>query len=215
MAQPVRQTGRKMIDIWDHETNATEIYRQAGIDPAEPPGPHALARALMGGGWLSYLPRLVVGWGFYSPSGLRERIYVRRGLTAIREAWTIYHEIAERHLYREDDPLKERACNQLAACLRAPRQAFLPLVDDVGLDLPILADAAVCSQTSAAMRYSETVGTPVAIVTPVATHVRGEAFGWPGEHELRRLAKAKTLPHELRRVPITDARGRNALIAAA
>lgn len=204
-----------MIDLWDHETNAREVYRQAAMDPADPPGPHDLAEALMGRGWLCYLPRLASGWGFYSPVGDRERIYLRRGLTPMREAWTIYHELAERHLYPcRDVDGKETACDQLAACLRAPREAFRALVADVGLDLLQLADAVICSQTSAALRYGETTGMPLVVVSPGDVRVRGDEWGWPDEHELRRLARGRSVPSNVRRIEIDDARGRAVLVAA-
>ena len=202
------------IDIWDHETNCEQIYAEAGIDSAEPPGPHAIASALMGRGWPCYL-RLASGLGFYSPAGARERIYLRPGMTPFREAWVIYHELAERHLYgvRGEDA-HETACDQLAACLRAPRAAFRELVADVGLDLPRLARDAYCSETSAALRFGETTGTPVAVITSDGVRVRGDEWGWPDADELRRLARSRLLPPELRRVTIGDARGRVVLLAA-
>jgi hypothetical protein len=205
------------MDVWDHEGNAMAVFREAGIDPAEPQGPHALARALLGRGGLRYGWTPLVGAGCYEPSrgGRPEAIWLRPKLTPFREAWTIYHELAERHLYGSvGEERHELACDQLAACLRAPRAAFRQLVADVGLDLEELAEGILCSQTSAALRWGETTHNPIAVLSPTGVRVRGDDFAWPHEEEVRKLARAKVLPSSVRRVPITDGRGRVAIVAA-
>lgn len=205
------------MDLWDHEGSALAVFREAGIDPAAPEGPHALARALLGRGGLRYDWRPLVGAGCYQPprGGRPEAIWLRPKLSVFREAWTIYHELAERHLYSErGDEHHERACTQLAACLRAPRAAFRELVRDVGFDLEELAEGAFCSQTSAALRWGETTSTPIVVVTPTTVRARGDEHAWPEEPELRRLARATSFPRGVRRVSIGDARGRVAFVAA-
>lgn len=205
-----------MTDLWDHEGNARAIYAEAGIDPSAPLGAHALAWALCGARCIRYDWRPLFGDGCYEPprGGRRETIWIRPKLTPEREAWVIFHELAERHLYEDHHHEEhERACNELAARLRAPREAFLPLVREVGFDPPRLARAVRCSQTSAVLRFSEATGTPLALVSARSVRYRGEEWGWPPEPELRRLARARTLPAEIRRVAITDA-PRSAIVAA-
>ena len=200
------------MDVWDSEGAALSIFREAGIDPADPPGPHALAEALMGRGAIAYAR--IREDGHFSPYGARPRIYLRSGMSELREAWTIFHELAERHVFGEQDEAIEVACNRIAACLRAPRAAFRWLLEDVGPEnLQELAERSGTSQTSAAMRVAEVLDVPSVIVTPATVYVRGPEWGWPDEAELRRLSRARAVPGELRKVRLDDAKGRVLLTA--
>jgi hypothetical protein len=201
------------VDIWDHEGNTLAIYAEAGTDPADPPGPHALARRL--GISVRYdCPSLLAGAAHAVVNG-QERIYVRPGLTPLVEGVRIYHELAERHLRRaaEEDG-HERACDELAYHLRMPRAAFRELLGVVGRDLGELAAPWPATQTAAALRLLEVTDTPGVVVTPREVRARGPEWCWPPDTELRRLARSRALPAGLERVSISDRRGAVLLLAS-
>lgn len=201
-----------LVDIWDHEGNALAIYREADADPAEPPGPHGLARKL--GITVRYdYARLIGGAAHALVKGV-EYIFVRPGLTPLVEGVKIYHELAERHLRgaRGEQDL-ERACDELAYHLRMPRPAFRDLVAAVGCDLDALAEPWPASQTASAIRFLEVTDTPGVVVTPRDVRQRGPEWVWPPAPELRRLARAKRLPDGVERVPIDDRPGSVLLLA--
>lgn len=81
------------------------------------------------------------------------------------------------------------------------------------LDLPELARAWRSTQTGALLRVGEVDDVPVAAIAPRLVRVRGggDDFVWPGERELRRAARDGA--PGLRKVAITDGRGRSALVA--
>lgn len=146
-------------------------------------------------------------------------VALRRGLTPIRRAWCILHEIAEDHLerigYREPDV--ELQANSIAACLQMPQRIFQLQARDVGHDLPDLATQFASTQTAVALRLAE-VGEFEAsvVVTPHKVYARGqEGFVMPSASELRAIARRGGGFPGLRKVAITDARGRAALFAAA
>jgi len=195
------------VDPWDSEGCALAIYAEGGIDPAYPTGPHALALAILGRGGIEYAR--MVGDGSYNPHGAKPRIYLKPGMHPWREAFTIYHELGERHLYGQIDEGIEMACDRIASFLRAPRAAFRRLVHDVGPDdFAAIARRSASSETSAAMRVAEVYDVPTVVVTPARVYIRGAEWGWPDEAELRRLARARKLPSEVEKVTLTDARGR-------
>lgn len=192
------------MELWDHEGNCSAIYAEAGADPADPPGPHALARML--GILIRYDCVRLIGGACFAVIGKQHCIFVRPGFSPLVEGVKVYHEIAERHLRSaRGEPAHERACDELAYHLRMPRPAFRGLVADVGYDLAALAEPWPASQTGAALRLLEVTDTPGAVVTPHEVRLRGPEWGWPSPVELRRLARSlELLPDGIVGLPITD-----------
>lgn len=176
------------LDLWNHEGWCSALYKLAGADEEEPPGPHALAR-LLG------LPIRYAGPPELPASALvvldgRHTVLLRSDLTSAAESWAIYHEIAEWALRGFRDVRQERACQALAGCLRMPRPAFMRTVARFGTDFSRLADAWGASLTGVALRYLETADRPGALVTSTTVRTRGPAWAWPPDAELRRAAAA-------------------------
>lgn len=200
------------IDAWDHEGNALAVYREAGADPHEPPGPHTLARHL--GITIRYERARLLGGAAFAVLDGAEYIFVRRGLSPLVEGMKIYHELAERHLRAaRGEEQHERACDELAYHLRMPRAAFRELLGAVGCDLAALAEPWPATQTAAAIRYLEVTGVPGVVLTPKDARQRGE-WVWPPLPDLRRLARAGRLPDGVEAVAIGDRAGSVLLLAS-
>jgi len=191
------------MELWDHEGNCRAIYQEAGADPADPPGPHVLARML--GVTIRYDCVRLIGGAAFAVINRREFIFLRPGFPPLVEGVKVYHELAERHLRRARGELEhERACDELAYHLRMPREAFRWLLEDVGYDLAALAEPWPTTQTGAALRLLEVTDRPGVVVTPRDVRVRGPEWCWPAAAELRRIARSTPPPDGLRAVPITD-----------
>lgn len=200
----------------DVEGDAVLVHQAGEIDPTDPVPMDTLARRL--GLGVRSMARLVNGApGALTRVGDRWTIWVLRGLPPERRAFVVGHEIAEwwlRTHYGVED-LEER-CNALGAAIVAPRLAMLALLRELGPQPRALAEAFGVTETCATLRMLEVTGRPGVVVSPPAVRVRGEPWGWPPhEHELRRLARARRLPPSVERVPISDERGRVALLAVA
>lgn len=197
----------------DLEGAAHAIYDEAGLDPCEPAAAHSLARRILGRQGLQYARGLLGGAAYQPLPDGREWIFVRPGLPLLVEQMKIFHELAERHFHRARrvDENIEHLCDQLAYRLRMPQPAFRRLVRDLGPDFSELARPWGASEAAGALRYLEVTGTPGVVVTARAVRARGEAWAWPEEHELRRLARARSLPVGVERV---RARGAVVFLAA-
>lgn len=114
-------------------------------------------------------------------------------------------------LVREADV--EDMADALAGALVAPRDAYRLALREVGLDLPALANDFRASQSCVALRLGEVTGRPIVLVAP-RLRSRGEAFGWPSERALRRLARAEVMPDGVERRILTDDAKRVVLMAA-
>lgn len=204
------------MDVWDAEGNALDIYRRAGVDPSDPPKIEHLARKLFGPESLTTgaKPFRTKDASVRISAEGRVTIYVARGLSRPRRTFAIAHEIAEWYLRTVVCEWIELACDQLGAALLAPRQAFLPLYREVGLDLRELAETFETTETCVGLRIGETTGIPVAVLSPVVHRLRGEEYGWPAEFELRRLARSFGPLKGLRRVQLLDDPRRVMLVAA-
>lgn len=138
------------------------------------------------------------------------RIYVRPGQPPRVLAWAIRHEVGELCLKRARycEPDAEDLANQIAAALSAPRRGYGRACAELGPDFAALADDFGLTQTSAALRYGEVTGTPVAVLTPRSVRVRDAGdWRWPSVQQIRR-----GLPG-MARVELTDAPQRVALVA--
>jgi hypothetical protein len=202
--------------LCDLEGAAMSIYAEAGEDPEDPPAPQVLAEHLMGRGRLRYDARLLVGRAAYQrlPDG-REWIFVRPKLPAPVEVLAVYHELAERYFFgRERSEQLESWCDQLAYRLRMPHPLFRSLIRNVGPNWRDLSQPFFASQTAGALRFLEVSGQPGVVIDRRSVRARGSEWGWPPESELRRLARARTMPRDITRHRITDRPGAVVLIAA-
>lgn len=193
-------------DGWDAEADAVEIYQRAGVDPAEPEGPGALALALFGREAVAYVaPHRLVRDAAGGTLNGRWRIAVRRDLPPERETHAIAHEIAEWHLRRTCSERVERMADRLAAALVAPREALASVLRDVGEDYPAIARTFVTTQTSAAMRVAEVTGRPRVVVTRSWVFVRGRPWVWGASlEEVRALARSRARHPGLTRTRLRD-----------
>jgi hypothetical protein len=198
------------MDIWDAEGNAEYLYRLAGENPLEPTGGAVLARLLLGADSVRRAPIAREGALLHVDGAYR--IYIRPGLSASQANFVTAHELAEWHFRHEKHEDIEHACDRLAAAICAPWMAFRHAVRAVGYDLPELAEGFHISESCAALRIGEVVGTPVALVSPKRVRVRGGAWGWPPPNTIRRLAKAAPAP--LRSIAVRD-QPRRAMVVAA
>lgn len=180
------------MELADCEGTAARIYREAGADPADPPGPVALARAWLGAGALERAPRgaLLTDAASGTVAG-RRRIVVRAGLPPVRLAWAVAHELAELALAEERyrAPDVEAVADTVAACLLAPPATVRAVGrGPVPAAVAEVADALVLTDTCAALRLGEVLDVPLAVIAPLV-RVRGAAFAWPDEAGLRQLAR--------------------------
>lgn len=182
----------------DGDGIARWIYDLARLDAEAPPGPSALAKAL--GIELATAPRGGV-WGQGTKIGLRGQrmIWIAPRLAAVHRAHAIAHEIVEWMIPNAD----EATCDEAAAAILAPRRAFARALRDLGDDLPALADAFRTTESCVALRLGEVTGEPIALVSRRRVRVRGAAWGWPAEEDIRRIARG-SLPPELRAMRLQD-----------
>lgn len=190
-------------------------YRAAGLDPETPAAPLELARRLLGDGRVVPVERCpgLRSRAVLARVGASWRIYVRSRVEGAELRWLTAHELAE-WILRRDGCRSERVetlADALAARLIAPRRAAARALR-AGLDFPDLAEVFDVTQSCAVLRQGEVSGTPTALVCPHAVYVRGDAYGWPEEPELRALASKPRVPG-LRKARLRDDRRRVAMRA--
>ncbi len=105
----------------------------------------------------------------------------------------------------------ELRCDALSAALLAPMPFFRSIRRRI-VDVPDVAQALGTTQSLAALREGEVLGTPTALVQPARIRIRGDEWGWPSEDELRRYAKAGHAA--LRKVRISDEPKRVVIVAS-
>lgn len=202
----------------DAEAEATTIRASIGLDDHDVVSAFDLARELQIG--VAYYPSHVLRGRdslLFHPRGRNgpPEIALRRGLTPLRRAWWIAHEISERHLlacgFQGHDV--ERVADRIAAALLMPRRAFRSAAAEHGDALRDLAEDFACEQTAAVLRLAEVGAVDVAaVVAPTKVYVRSnESFALPDEASLRRLAR--TGMAGFRKLAIDDCSRRFALIA--
>jgi hypothetical protein len=174
------------------EREAERLYRSAGLDPMRAAAPAALVRGSLGANSIRFLrEELIPGGGTIARVGPEWRIYLSRKLSPDRMRFIALHELAHWAL---GPGASEGECDALAACLLAPRPAFERAVLEHRAGYTKLARRFGCTETFAALRYGEVTGEPLVVVAPASVRVRGGAYSWPSEAELRGLAKARRLP---------------------
>lgn len=191
---------------------AAEIYGRTGADMADPPGVGWLAWRLFGDEAVreTYAGERLPGDAVLSLEECRWRIVVRGGLLVADRAFAIAHELGE-HAIRGYRAVpggdREATANMIAACLIAPWPAFVSATLALGEDLPALARAFVTTQSMVALRWGETRGEPVALLTPQLMRTRGDERLWSSPDGRR-------MPG-IRSVRLTDDVRRTAMFSAA
>jgi hypothetical protein len=202
------------MDPRDLEALGVEAYERHRLDPSTPISPAKLARLELGADSIVRAPLTTSGPARLFWHNGRRRIAVKSRLPAVYARFYVGHELAhhalERAGYVGED--LEQACDYLGAVFMAPRPAALRLHRAFGFDLGAIAKAVGSTQTWAALRLGEALVVPLVAVSPALVRVRGpEDWVWPDERTIRRAARAPT--PGLRKVEITDGRGRVALVA--
>lgn len=198
---------------WDSaeiEGDAAWLYKRAGLDTGAPAPPLWLATEILGPGSVVAVPSLRERGGacLVRVNG-KPRVYYRASLPPVLRDFAIGHELG--HWLLGDRIAGERdteaACDYLAAALIAPRAAFLRAVQKHGARFTRLAKAFATTESLVALRYGECTGEPLALVAPRSVRVRGAAFEWPTEVEMRAEAPGPGL----RKATLRDADSRVAV----
>lgn len=201
------------MDLADIHETAAAILRAAGYDEDEAPGARAVAIGALGPGSVLRVPCLRRPAALEYVGG-RPVILLRSRLSAEHANFLIAHELAEWWLTCEGDQGEriEEAADAIAAALVAPRLAFARAVREHGHDYPTLAALFCATESLIVLRIGEVTGEPIALVAPHRVRARGEAYEWPTEPELRRVAKTdRPPPPGLARCRLTDDARRVAL----
>jgi len=187
-----------------------EIEGEAALmvgDTSEAPRVLALARRVLGGAGtvLTVHARALPGDAALATVNGERRIYLRSGLSPLRQRWAVAHELG--HLALELDSStreNEDACDAFAAALLLPRRAFQVALRETGVSYTKLAQWFVTTESCAALRLGEVTDVPLALVAPSRTRVRGAEFGWPLELRAGRIpgVRRATLRDDRRRVAL-------------
>lgn len=195
------------------EAEARYVYELGGCTLDDRPSMLHLAQRALGAANV-FVHRGLRATSAYLPR--QRQIWLRAGLSEVRANFALGHELGEWRLHeiRYEEPDRESVCDAIAGCLVCPRVAFQGAVRVVGSDFVQLAQGFGTSQTVVGLRYGETTGHPVVVVTERNVHARGGPFEWGDVAQLRRIAGGRIVVPELERRVLTDAPRRVALIAA-
>lgn len=196
------------MDGRDLEDEAVRLYRSARLDPSEGAPPSALVQGLLGAGAIRFLaPKWLPGGGAIVRVGHEWRIYLSNDLSKESARFILLHELSHWALGPSGT---EDECDALAARLLAPRPAFEVALREAGGSYTRLAKWFRCTETFAALRYGEVTNEPLVVVAPANVRIRGQAWSWPSEPELRALATRSRL-RGIRKAKLRDAPLRVAL----
>ncbi len=176
------------------EDLAIMLHELAGMDPSQLNCPMALARALD----ITVLEagdEPIPGGGYAWADWGDPRIYLRPWLSRARLRFAAAHEIAELMLsgigIASED--REATADRFGAAILLPRPAVRRVLTNAPWEgLRDFASRLGVDQTTAALRFGEVTGDPIAVVTRKHTRVRGDLERWP--EPPRRLARARRLP---------------------
>ena len=165
---------------------ADAAFKVAGLDASAPAKTLQLVAGVIGTASVQVLsvPDLL------APAALARvrgdwRVYLRPELSPAAKRWLVLHEVAEWLLRRESYAAVdvEEVADSLAACLRAPRRAVLAISRKSWSDL---GPAFKTSASSALLRAGEVLGTPTLLLAKTQ-RVRGSAWNWPSQQQLRAM----------------------------
>jgi hypothetical protein len=172
------------------EVEAARLYRLARLDYWRGAAVGELVRGLLGRDALRTAPATALPTdGVIARVHGRWFIYVREGLRDAR--FIALHELSHWAL---GPGATEDECDALAVRLLAPRPAFERALKETGPSYTKLARWFGCTETFAALRYGEVTDEPLVVVAPANVRIRGLAYSWPTEPEIRGLARARRLP---------------------
>lgn len=193
------------------EGTAERLYREAGFDVGQQAPSVLLARRLVGDRSIySVPPEVFSGRGALVRVGVERRIYVRADLPAVTKRFVLLHEVAHWAL---GPAATEDECDALAASLLLPRGAFLRELRLRGSGVSGIARAFGTDHSCVWLRIGETTERPLALLTPGTLRLRGAAFSWPAEKNLRALAAGRPRIPGLRKARLRDDPQRIALAA--
>lgn len=182
---------RMGMSLADLEGAADEVYSLAGVDHDRCLYPSRLARKLFGDGSVMRVPNMRA-MASLSRVGEAHVIAVRKSLPIEVAEHAVGHElghwILNRNGYQGEDT--ETACDLIGAAIQARRKAFSRRAREVGTDFRQLSLDFEITETSAALRYGEVIGCPIAVVSPQAVRVRGAEWTWGEEQSVRARASS-------------------------
>lgn len=181
-----------MLDGGGIEGEAEAALTRAQLPLDESPRALALATGLLGPGAVEIVRGRLSTRAALARVGDQWRVYLRAGLDPLDARWCVAHELAEYVLarldYRGEDV--ERVADRLAAAMLVPARLVRALAWRRLDAVPLLAERAGVTCTSAALRMGEAAQVPLVVVAPTHVHARGpESWAWPSEAELRKLAR--------------------------
>lgn len=150
------------------------IYAAARADLERPPGPVALAEAVLGHGSVRGVDMLPGDVAIVD-----DVILVRRRTDPSSCAARISRALARIWMQRMLAHPSEHFCSTLGAFLLLPHHAVVRALEMVGPDAPRLATAFVAPEAAVALRIAEIIGRPTLLVTPACVRVRGLPWPWP------------------------------------
>lgn len=191
------------MDQGEVEGIAAAVVSLAGVDDAARVSPVQVAKGL----GVPVIRGAIIRAGacLATLNGVRT-ICVRRGAVGNELRWLVAHELGhlalERERYVGEDV--ERLADAIAAAIIAPRRAVQRARREIGPAFVELGAAFGATPTSAALRWGEVTGEPVAVLAPARpVRVRGDEWGWPPD--VARLAKGR-VPVGLVRAGLGDRR---------
>jgi hypothetical protein len=189
-------------ELWSPDEFQAMLFDEAGLDPDEPANILSVAIGL--GIEVRFVDRDVIptnALSYYDPIHCLSVVLLRMGLPVLTTRFDLAHEIVETRTEHLIGDGREAFCNATAACMLAPRRAYIRRLEETGEDdygqmaLPFR-----MTQTAAALRAAEVTGRRLCVVTPHRIYSRGQR--WPEERRLRRWAQ-QDLPG-LRKTRLTD-----------
>lgn len=165
------------------------MYSLAKVDDDRPSFPSSLARRLFGPKSVVLVPTMKAVAQLFTVND-SPVIAVRKSLSKQAREHAIGHELGHWILRREGVRVdnEEEACDFIGAAIQARRHCFQARARETR-DLKQLAFDFCITETNAALRIGEVTGEPVAVVAPHRVRARGEAWNWPDEPEIRRMAR--------------------------
>ena len=186
------------------EDEARVLLRSAGIADDAPFRMQDLVRAHLGPDGIRFVPvRAIPSEGALARVHGDWKIYLRKGLSHEETRFVLGHELAHWALGLDSSSQEnEDTCDSLAAALVAPRNAFARALRETGrLSYTRLARWFVTTESCAALRFGEVTDTPLALVAPGRTRIRGAEFEWPGGWSGPGIKRAK-LKDDARRIAV-------------
>lgn len=151
------------------ERIAESAYARAGYSATQARSPLRLAHTLIGHGRehvvydTADLEHEATLWT--SPCG-HDALLLRKGITPGAAWWFGARVLARWLLDRLNSSASGADVDYLAACLRAPRSAVSAIAAETGPVFSDLGAAFKISESSAALRFAEVSGTPLALIAP-------------------------------------------------